>query len=129
MERMDSGNGRENLPPGCIEPDYDEDDEFFEPEACCEFCEHFDDPYCTLMWNNMDKSYCVPERDEKEYDDSCDSYEWNGEYLDYPRRPEKPQREKFGSEGHFRSAMRYYEIQMKRYRKVLNKIHDQEGDY
>ena len=51
-----------------------------EPKRCCDNCHHYDKKrYCTKDWNNMDPSYCVPERDEVEGTDCCDDWEWDWE--------------------------------------------------
>lgn len=50
------------------------------PVPCCQYCTGFDGEYCMKEWNNADKDNCVPERDEREADDLCDDYEWNGNW-------------------------------------------------
>lgn len=44
-------------------------------DACCNTCRHYDGQYCTRDWNNMDRDYCVPHRDERDPGDVCDEYE------------------------------------------------------
>lgn len=56
---------------GCANP--------LEPEPRCEYCTEYDGNRCMKEWNNADDCYYVPERDDKEPDDCCDDYEWNGE--------------------------------------------------
>lgn len=94
-----------------------EEDKFFEPDPACEYCEHYNGTYCTIDWNNMDESYCIPDRDEREPDDSCDDYAWNGEQLEEPKEPEKPKREDYPSEGSFARAMHHYNNDLRLYRK------------
>ena len=48
---------------------------------CCGNCLHYFDDVCTKDWNNMDESYYIPDRDDKEPDDTCDDWEYN-EMLD-----------------------------------------------
>ena len=45
---------------------------------CCGNCIHYNGSYCTRMWNNMDEDYKTDE-DEKEPEDYCDDWEWDGE--------------------------------------------------
>ena len=49
------------------------------PEPRCEFCQEYDGDRCHREWNNNDDCYYIPERDDKEPDDVCEGYEWNGE--------------------------------------------------
>ena len=50
------------------------------PEPRCEFCWEYDGCRCHKEWNNNDDCYYDPDRDDKEPEDCCDDYEWNGEY-------------------------------------------------
>ena len=95
-----------------------EEDKFFEPDPACEYCEHYNGQYCTIAWNNMDESYCIPDRDEKEPDDCCDDYSWNGEPLEEPRKPEKPERKNYQSEGSYARALRYYNNELRLYNRI-----------
>lgn len=122
-----AGNGRENLPPGCVEPD--EIDEMFVPEPCCKYCNSYNGDYCTKDWNNMDESYCIPERDEKDEFDSCDDYEWNGEPSEEPEKPAKPDPARYkGREWMLRVAEREWERKMILYREYMNKLRKSRGD-
>lgn len=94
-----------------------EEDKFFEPDPACEYCEHYNGTYCTIGWNNMDESYCNPATDEKDPDDWCPDYSWNGEQLEEPKEPEKPKREDYPSEGSFARAMHHYNNDLRLYRK------------
>ena len=42
---------------------------------CCGTCFYYDGTYCMKDWNNLDRDYCIPDRDEKEESDYCDDYE------------------------------------------------------
>ena len=46
---------------------------------CCGNCIHYDGRYCTAMWNNLDPDYCNPSTDEREPDEYCDMWEWEGD--------------------------------------------------
>lgn len=54
------------------------------PTPCCAYCVHFDPSKdaCTKDWNNLDDSYYIPDRDDREPGDLCECYEWNGEWED-----------------------------------------------
>ena len=90
-----------------------EEDKFFDPDPACEYCEHYDGRFCTLLWNNMDESYCIPDRDEREPDDSCDDYALNGEPLEEPKRPERPKLEDYPSAGGYARAIRQYRLDLR----------------
>ena len=122
-----AGNGRENLPPGCVEPE--EIDEMFIPEPCCRYCTHYNGDYCTKDWNNMDESYCITDRDEKDEYDVCDDYEWNDELTDKPEKPEAPDPERYkGREWQYRAAQRECARKMKLYLEYMNKLRKNRGD-
>ena len=113
-----TGNGRENLPPGCVEPE--EVDDMFIPEPCCRYCTCFDGDYCTKFWNNMDESYCDPDRDGRDDYDYCDDFEWNGELDENPPKPEAPDPKWYkGREWQYKIAYRSYENQLKKWRKYI----------
>ena len=122
-----AGNGRENLPPGCVEPD--EIDEMFVPEPCCKYCNSYNGDYCTKEWNNLDECYKVPERDEKDEYDVCDDYEWNGEPLEDPEKPEKPNPDHYkGREWQYRIAVRVYEERLRKWKDYMKAIRDRGYD-
>ena len=52
-------------------------DDYFEglDSMCCGNCSYYDGTYCMKEWNNMDRDYCVPDRDEKDEDDYCKDWE------------------------------------------------------
>ena len=81
-----------SYPPGVTGNEIDEREipEMYMPDPQCEHCIHFDatKSACTREWNNLDESCYVPERDDRETDETCDSYEWDGETLDYPKKPQ-----------------------------------------
>ena len=45
------------------------------PEDGCWNCQHYDGEHCTREWNNMDPSCCVPERDNRNFDEYCEDHE------------------------------------------------------
>jgi len=49
------------------------------PKKCCWTCWEYDGDRCHLNWNNDEEEYYVPERDDKEPDDVCESWEFAGE--------------------------------------------------
>lgn len=51
-----------------------------QPAKRCENCVHFYEPYCTLMWNNMDESYMIPDRDFRYPNETCSDWEYNEFY-------------------------------------------------
>ena len=55
-------------------------DEYEGPREC-NFCIHYDGNHCTKDWNNMDGSYYIPDRDDKNGDDTCDDFELDEEVL------------------------------------------------
>lgn len=59
MSMMCCGNGRENLPPGCIEPDDNE------PDRRCSNCRRF-----CRAWSGDPNNYC-----EKKDEDGSEYYE------------------------------------------------------
>ena len=103
-------------------------DDMWIPEPCCKYCEHFDGSWCTKDWNNMDSSYCVPDRDGKDDYDCCDDYGWNGETLEFPRKPEKPVRRKNQTDMQWTWTMRYYRQEMNKYRKAMLIIKREESE-
>ena len=108
-----TGNGRENLPPGCVEPE--EDDEMFVPDPCCFYCNHYTGDYCMKDWNNAEEEYCDPYRDSRDEYDLCEDYEWNGEYDDKPQKPEPPKK------AWFKNSPWRYQVAMTDYLKRLRK--------
>lgn len=50
------------------------------PVPCCLYCTEYDGDRCHLRWNNNDECYYNPDLDDKESDDLCEHYEWNGEW-------------------------------------------------
>lgn len=81
-------------PPGVTGADIDRyfgDDipDMYIPDDCCEYCNEYDGSHCMKRWNNLDKSYYNPDLDDKEPEDCCEDYEWNGELLDEPKKPKK----------------------------------------
>ena len=44
----------------------------------CGTCSEYDGRRCKKNWNNLDDCYYVPERDDKEPDDCCEDYIWDG---------------------------------------------------
>lgn len=46
-----------------------------ETHECCGNCRYFDGEYCTKEWNNLDRDYCVPERDSTYEDEWCNDWE------------------------------------------------------
>ena len=46
-----------------------------ETVPCCGNCSQYDGNRCMKEWNNGDKCYYVPERDDKEPEDVCEDWE------------------------------------------------------
>ena len=42
---------------------------------CCGNCIEYDGDRCTLYWNNLDESYYLPDRDDKDPYDCCDYWQ------------------------------------------------------
>ena len=42
---------------------------------CCDNCSWYDGDRCMVNWNNMDESYYIPDRDDKEPEDVCENWE------------------------------------------------------
>lgn len=91
------------------------------PDDCCKYCKEYDGDSCMKEWNNADPAYYVPERDDKQPDECCGDYVWNGEYLEEPKRPVKPTRLQFVTEGAFRHAMARYGLKLAEYLKECRK--------
>lgn len=53
-----------------------------EPDPACKRCIYYDPRYeaCNRDWNNLDESYYIPDRDDRNEDDSCDDYELDPDY-------------------------------------------------
>ena len=53
-----------------------------EPEPACKHCIFFDFRYeaCNREWNNLDESYYIPDRDDRDENDSCEHYEFDQDY-------------------------------------------------
>lgn len=52
------------------------------PIPCCYYCTEYDGDRCHKEWNNNDECYYIDWRDDKESDELCEDYEWNGEWED-----------------------------------------------
>ena len=50
------------------------------PVPCCQYCTEYNGDSCMKEWNNADPCYYIDWRDDKEPDDLCEDYEWNGEW-------------------------------------------------
>jgi len=52
------------------------------PVPRCAHCSHFDPGKgaCTVEWNNLDESYYIPERDDRDGYDLCGQYDWDGSW-------------------------------------------------
>lgn len=48
-------------------------------ENNCGSCKEWDGAHCTRWWNNLDPSYYIPWRDDKEETDSCEEWEADNE--------------------------------------------------
>ena len=94
-------------------------DDMWIPEPCCGYCEMFDGSWCTKNWNNLDPAYRNPEKDERDDSDWCEDYQWNGETLEAPRKPEKPVRRKNQTDMQWTWTMRHYRQEMNRWRKAM----------
>ena len=77
----------------------------FIPLPCCRYCTEYNGDSCMKEWNNADEDYYFPERDDREPEESCDDYEWNGELLEEPHRPI---RDDYAGEKLYQEAMRKY---------------------
>ena len=42
---------------------------------CCGNCRLYDGDHCMKEWNNFDRDYYLPERDDKQPDEWCKDYE------------------------------------------------------
>lgn len=51
------------------------------PEPSCGSCVFYDGSHCTKDWNDLDITYYLPERDDREPYETCDDYEWDEETL------------------------------------------------
>ena len=49
-----------------------------EVQECCGTCRLYDGDYCTARWNNADRDYLIPARDERKPTDYCEDYEQEG---------------------------------------------------
>ena len=47
----------------------------------CATCSNYDGTFCTVLWNNLDESYCVPDRDIRDPDDTCDYWDTDPMYC------------------------------------------------
>ena len=45
-----------------------------EIKECCGTCFLYDGTYCQKAWNNLDRDYCVPVRDERKPEYYCEDY-------------------------------------------------------
>lgn len=52
------------------------------PPPHCGTCMEYDGIHCMKEWNNADPIYYIDWRDDKEPEDRCKDYEWNGEWED-----------------------------------------------
>lgn len=50
-------------------------------KECCGMCALFDGDHCTKEWNNMDKDYYLPWRDDKEPEDWCECFEKGEKWI------------------------------------------------
>ena len=50
------------------------------PPPSCGYCAKYDGAHCTKEWNNLDPCYYIKWRDDKEPEDCCEDYEWDGEW-------------------------------------------------
>lgn len=46
-------------------------------KKCCGNCLEYDGDHCIKDWNNADKDYYIPDRDDKDPDDCCDDWEYD----------------------------------------------------
>ena len=53
-----------------------------EPDHVCNSCIYFDRWYeaCNREWNNLDEIYYIPDRDDRNEDDTCDYWELDPDY-------------------------------------------------
>lgn len=45
------------------------------PVRTCENCICFDGDYCIKNWNNADRDYLIPWRDERDPEETCEDWE------------------------------------------------------
>ena len=124
---MSFGMGMGDYPPGVTgkEPELNGIPDMWIPDDCCRYCKHYKGDVCGKDWANGDDSYYLPERDDKEEDDCCDSFEWDGNLLDLPKEPVKPKRSDYKAEWIYKIAMRSYELNHREwYRAYCNALRD-----
>ena len=51
------------------------------PEPSCGSCIFNDGSHCTKDWNDLDSTYYLPERDDREPYETCDDYKWDEETI------------------------------------------------
>lgn len=108
-----------DYPPGVTgnEPEINGIPDMWIPDDCCKYCEHYKGDVCGKDWVNGDDDY-LPERDDKDEDDYCDNYEWNGETLDLPKKQMKPKRSAYKHDYVYNRAMRQYEADYREWNKA-----------
>ena len=94
-------------------------DDMFIPKPACKYCKLCIGDYCTKYWNNLDESYCIPDRDEVDEFDCCDDYEWNGEPSEEPEKPKPPERKRYKFEYMYQRAMQEYWSELKKWKKYM----------
>lgn len=116
---LSAGSGRENYPAGVTSADLsflDPIPDEYIPDPCCEYCNEYDGNHCMKRWNNLDKCYYNPDLDDKEPEDCCEDYDWNGETLEEPKKPKKED---------FKDGKAYMKAVLK-WKAEINKIHMEE---
>ena len=66
-----------NYPPGFSGMMLEQYFEQLDNQPRCENCKHYNHKYgaCSVLWNNLDESYYIPNRDDCEPDDHCARWE------------------------------------------------------
>lgn len=103
-------------------------DDMWIPDECCKYCALYDGESCMKEWNNGDKEYYIPERDDRDEMDSCEDYDWNGKYLEEPKEPVKPLRENFVTDIGFRYALGTYFTERRKWSKAMDRIRRDDDD-
>ena len=86
----------------------------FLPAKECQYCKHYYGDVCSKEWNNRDESDYVPERDDREAEDTCDDWEWDEDMDDLLDSPRTPKREDYKTERSYlqaKKAVRQWIIQ------------------
>lgn len=115
-----------DYPPGVRgdEPELNGTPDMWIPDDCCRYCTHYDGDVCTKDWNNMDESYYIQDRDDKDETDCCSDYEWNEELLELPKEPVKPKKSAYKHERTYQNALRHYEADHREWQKAYWKAVD-----